>query len=91
MTEQYKQWAYVACHLICHTYGDCKFCMNVFKTDDCPKEYAFKRNYDETVERTVRWVKNITNVMYVNEQDKLPFDITCDDLIELLETEYDDK
>ena len=91
MTEHYKQWAYTACHLLCHTQGDCKFCMKTFKMNDCPKEYAFKRNYDETVESTIRWVKFITDEIYTLEEDKLPFNISLDELIEILETEDDSK
>ena len=91
MTEQYKQWAYIACHLLCGVYGDCDFCRKTFRMDNCPKEYAFKRNYDETVESTVRWVRYITNELYELEMDKLSFNISANDLIDILETEYDSK
>ena len=91
MTELYKQWSHVSCYILCSYYGDCDFCKKVYKADICPKEYAFKsNNYEAKMERDIRFVKYITDRLYELEEDKLPFDISDMDLVNILE-DYDDS
>ena len=83
-SEVFKKWSAIASYVLHSYYGDCNFCHKLFRTDKCPKDSLFK-NYDQQMEILIHVIRYITDRLYANEIEKLPFDISYDDIIEILE------